>query len=222
MSCKIAILGGTGDIGEGLALRWAIAGHEIIIGSRREEKAKDAVERYLKILKERGYTDVKMKGMENKEAAAQAEIIVLSIPYEHTLSTLEHIRDVLKDQIIICPVVPMEKRKGYFIYTPPEEGSAAEMVQKAVPETCKVVAAYQNIAADKLANLDLEIDYDVVVCGPKEERKKVMELTEQMGKLRALDGGPLPAARMVEAMTPLIINVAMKNKMKDVSIKFVE
>jgi len=96
------------------------------------------------------------------------------------------------------------------------------MVQNAVPETCKVVAAYQNIAADKLANLDLEIDYDVVVCGPKEERRKVMELTEQMGKLRALDGGPLPAARMVEAMTPLIINVAMKNKMKDVSIKFVE
>jgi len=87
MSCKIAILGGTGDIGEGLALRWAMAGHEIIIGSRKEERAKEAAERYISILREKGYSDVKITGMENKDAAANAEIIVLSIPYEYVLST---------------------------------------------------------------------------------------------------------------------------------------
>ena len=218
---KIALLGGTGDIGEGLALRWAMRGHEIIIGSRREEKAKKAAEDYIKRLKEVGH-DVEIKGYENGKAAEEAELVVVSIPYEYMEPTIKGIRDSFSDQIVVSPLVPMKKIRGCFVYSVPEKGSAAVELRELLPEGVSVVSAYQNVAAAKLADLSRTLDYDVVVCGDDERSKKiVMELTEQIPNLRALDGGILENSMMVEAMTPLIITVAIRNKMKDLSVKFV-
>jgi|Deesub1362A_J573_1020465.scaffolds.fasta_scaffold00036_40 hypothetical protein len=219
---KISLLGGTGDIGEGLALRWAQKGHEIIIGSRKEEKARNSAEDYMERLKKLG-CEVEIKGYDNAKAALEGDVVVLSIPYEYAASTLEAIKDSFTNQIVISPLVPMKKIGKSFCYSVPSKGSAAIEVRDLLPETVSVVSAYQNIAAAKLSNLSLELDYDVVVCGDDEKSKKiVMELTSEIPNLRALDGGPLENSMMVEAVTPLVISVAILNGMKNLSIKFTQ
>ena len=218
---KIALLGGTGDIGEGLALRWAIAGHEIVIGSRKEEKAKKASESYIERLENQGYSP-DIKGFENGKAAEDADIVVVSIPYEHMESTIKGIKESFSDQIVVSPLVPMKKVRGSFVYSVPEKGCAALELRDLLPEGVSVVSAFQNVSAVKLADISKTLDYDVVVCGDDEKSKKViMELAEQIPHLRALDGGILENSMMVEAMTPLLITVAIKNGMKNLSIKFI-
>jgi len=218
---RIALLGGTGDIGEGLALRWAMAGHEIIIGSRKEEKAKNAAESYIKRLEEHGYTP-EIRGFENGKAAEEADVVVVSIPYEYLESTINGIKDSFSDQIVVSPLVPMKKVKDCFVYSVPQKGCAALELEALLPGSVSVVSAFQNVSAVKLANISMTLDYDVVVCGDDEKSKNlIMDLTEQIPNLRALDGGILENSMMVEAMTPLIITVAVKNRMKNLSIKFV-
>jgi hypothetical protein len=213
---KIALLGGTGDIGEGLALRWA-SNHEIIIGSRKEQKAKDAVARYEKIL-QKFRISCNMSGRENAEAAQEADVVVLSIPYKHIVATIKQIR--FSDQIVITPAVPMKKVKNCMIYCPPKEGSCALLVQKALPRSAKLVAAYQSVAAEKLADVSKPAEGDVIICSDDDHAKKVvMQLTADIKNLRPLDGGPLAASAMVEALVPLLINVELKNKVRHPTIR---
>ena len=217
---KIAILGGTGSIGEGFALRWA-AKHEILVCSREAGKAAEAAGEYTETLSEKGLSCCGMRGCTNESGIKDAEVIVLSVPYQGVIPLLKTLRPCFKDQIVISLVVPMKKNR-WFKYAPPKQGSAALEIKEVLPETAKVVSAYHNVSAKKLANPDLVLDYDVVVCGDDENAKgTVVELTREIKNLRPLDGGGLACSYMIESLTPFLINLAMRNGLSDLGVKFV-
>jgi|TARA_A100000164_G_scaffold114433_3_gene100809 NADPH-dependent F420 reductase len=216
---KISLLGGTGSFAEGLVIRWAKAGHEVIIGSRTQEKADAAAAEIGAKAKEQGVVG-NIVGLENGEAAKATEVVVVCLPPEYTKATLEGISDSFTDQIVISPVVPMQFGK-VVSYSPPEAGSAAVEIQNTLPDSVKVVSAYHNIPAKGLANFEKPLDYDVVICGDDDDAKAlVVKLTEEMPNLKAIDAGPLEVSSMIEAITPLIINMNKKHK-HEFSIKFI-
>lgn len=217
---KIAILGGTGSIGEGFALRWA-GKHDILVCSREIDKAVNAADEYTNILLYRGMYCCGITGCGNEKAVEEADVVVLSVPYKGVVSLLQKLMPSFKDQIVISLVVPMTKN-GSFEYTPPEQGSAALEIQEILPKTVKVVSSYHNVSARKLAKLELSLDYDVVVCGDDEFAKQtVMELTREIKSLRPLDGGGLASSYMIESLTPFLINLAIRNGLSDLGVKFV-
>jgi len=216
---KIAIIGGTGDIGEGLALRLAQK-HQIVVGSREAAKAQEAAEGYNKILRERGLK-ADIAGASNDDAAKGADIVIMAVRYQFAVPTLESIMPSLDRQIVITPIVPMTKTK-LCAYTPPECGSATRQVCTVMPPGIRVVSGFHTLPAPRLADLNDPLGFDVVVCADDEDAKRtVMKLVEDIGGIRALDGGTLEEAKLVEALTPLLINLAIKNKTKPLSIKFV-
>lgn len=228
---KIAILGGTGNIGEGMVLRLALQNlmtdgvkNEVIIGSRSRETADEAVKQALSELENCGFDTSKIiiTGNTNLEAAKAAELIILTIRFDHVLPLLDESREALENKIIVTPVVPMAKEGNLFIYKPPAEGSAALAIQKKVPESTKVVAAFHNIPAGKLKDIvKCKAVHDAIVCSDDAEAKKlVMELARNMGCLRPLDGGPLNQASTMESLTPLLINLAKLNGLKDLGMNF--
>ncbi len=217
---KIAILGGTGSIGEGFALRWAEK-HEILLCSREIDKAVSCAGKYTETLVNKGFFCCGITGCKNETAIGDADVVVLSVPYQGIVTLLKDLRSCFSNQIVISLVVPMKKNK-WFEYTPPVQGSAALEIQEILPETAKVVSAYHNVSAKKLANPELSLDYDVVVCGDDEEAKKtVMELTHEIKNLRPLDGGGLASSYMIESLTPFLINLAIRNGLSDLGVKFV-
>jgi len=216
---KIAILGGTGSIGEGFALRWA-GEHDITVCSREADKAIRAAEEYKDRLLNKGLVCCGIGGCTNDMGVSDADVVVLSVPYTGVITLLKSLFPHFNDQIVISLVVPMKKNK-WFEYTPPKQGSAALEIKDALPKTVKVVSAYHNISAKKLANPDIALDYDVVVCSDEEAAKrKVMELTMEIKNLRPLDGGGLESSYMLESMTPFLINLAIRNHLSDLSVKF--
>lgn len=218
---KIALLGGTGDIAEGLVLRWSKAGHEIFIGSRSDEKAKGIASEYIEKLKVLG-VEPRIHGMPNADAAKEAEVIIISIPPEYAASTVSQISDSFSDQIVVTPVVSMKREGKTFVFDPPPQGSSALEIKEALPETTRLVSAYHNLPAAELSEIDRELDYDVVICGDDEGAKEtVKKLTEEMPNLRVLDAGPLEVSSMIEAMTPLIVNLNVRYKPQHFSVKFV-
>jgi NADPH-dependent F420 reductase len=238
---KIAILGGTGNIGKGFALRWGQK-HEIIIGSRDLEKAEAVAVEYNEVLEKYGHV-ASITGTDNRTAAEKADIVVVAIRYSQLGPVMEMIRPFIENKIIISVVVPMEKNmcyispgakhltvpieskefnSEYFCFSMPESGSAAQEIQKMLPENAELVAAFHTVPAKKLANLEMELDYDIGVCGNSMYSKEIVfGLVKDISNMRPLDVGPLETAAMVEALTPLLINVAARNEMKDVSLKFV-
>jgi len=218
---KIALLGGTGDIAEGLVLRWSKVGHEILIGSRSDEKAKGIAGEYTETLSKLGVKS-NIQGMPNADAARRAEVVIISIPHEHAASTVAQIRDSFTNQIVVTPVVSMVKKGKVFMYSPPPQGSCALEIKEALPEGVRLVSAYHNLPAKELSKIDQDLDYDVVICGDDEEAKAVVKrLTEEMPNLRVLDAGPLEVSMMIEAITPLIVNLNMRYKPQHFSVKFV-
>jgi len=226
---KIALLGGTGDMGEGLALRWS-KNHEIIIGSREAAKGARAAADYL--AKAKAFYGDSMKGTirgtSNPDAAAEADVIVLTIPHEFATSTITSIKDRLKpSQILVSPVVPMVKADKGMIYSPIIRGDGKVMsYAEALAEELKeipVVAAYHAISAKKLANPAAILNYDVPIAGDDEKAVEVViKLTQEIPNLRPVYVGPLRMALMIESLTPLIINAAIFSKIKDASIAFVQ
>ncbi|MGQ0793799.1 MAG: NADPH-dependent F420 reductase [Deltaproteobacteria bacterium] len=218
---KIALLGGTGDIAEGLVLRWSKVGHEIFIGSRSDEKAKTIAAEYIQKLETLGVPS-NIHGSSNADAARAAEVVIISIPPEHAAPTIAQIKDSFTDQIVVTPVVSMVKKGKTFTYAPPAEGSSALQIKSALPETARLVSAYHNLPAKELSQIDQALDYDVVICGDNDEAKAVVKmLTEQMLNLRVLDAGALEASGMIEAITPLIVNLNIRYKPQHFSVKFV-
>jgi NADPH-dependent F420 reductase len=214
---KIGIIGGTGDIGEGLARRLSHR-HEIILGSRDEEKACIASECTIEALKARGMESY-CCGATNQEAITRADIVILSIPFRHVESTLGNLTG-FEGKIVVSPVNPMGK-SDHFYYDPPAEGSAALYIRKMLPESTRLVTAFNNIAANKWKQLDEVLDYSVAVCGDDQKAKEtVMNLVNEVSQLRAFDAGPLAVASIVESITPLLLNIARFNGMKDVGIRF--
>ncbi len=218
---KISLLGGTGDIAEGLVLRWSKAGHEILVGSRSKEKADTITEGYVEKIKSLG-VEPNVQGMENAEAAANSEVIVISIPPEYAADTIAALKDGITDQIVITPVVPMTKKGKTFLFSPPSHGSSALEIKEKLPPTARLVSAYHNLPAKGLSNVDKDLNADVVICGDDEEAKAVVaKLTEDLSGLRTLDAGPLEVSPMIEAITPLIVNLNISHK-KHFSVKFVD
>ena len=214
---KIAILGGTGDIGEGFALHWA-ENHNVRIGSRKADKAEAAAKRYRDALADHGVRG-DIIGFDNRTASKGADVIILTVPHEHISGVLDTVRPVLNHQIIISPVVPMTKSE-YFEYKPPLQGSAAEEILEMLPEGTPVVAAYHTIASSRLCSLDPAFLCDVLICGDDRHSKDVViDLTNEIGCLRPLDAGPIATARTIESLTPMLLNIAMLNNLKDPSIK---
>ena len=219
---KISLLGGTGAFAEGLVIRWAKAGHEIYIGSRSQEKAEGITQEMLDKAKAVG-VEASIKGLTNEDAAKETEVVVVCLPHEYTKSTLEGIKESFTNQAVITPVVPMvrDEQTKSFLFKEPEAGSSAAEIKAVLPDTVSIVSAYHNIPAKGLANFEKELDYDVVICGDDEDSKALVKtLTEEMPKLRTIDAGPLELSGMIEAITPLIVNMNIKHK-HEFSIKFV-
>jgi hypothetical protein len=210
----IAILGGTGDLGTGLAIRWSKAGHRIIIGSRTLEKAKNAVAELAKIS-----PDTPAEAMENPDAAAAGHIVVLTVPAEHQLSTLESVRGGLTGKILIDVTVPLVPPKVGTVQLPPE-GSAGKRAQDLLGDDVMVVTAFQNIAAHLLQQ-EVTIECDVLVAGNKKAaREKVIELAEEAG-MTAYHAGPIENSAAAEALTSILIQINRQGKISHSGIKIV-
>jgi NADPH-dependent F420 reductase len=221
---RIALCGGTGDIGEGLALRWAQdSTHEVVIGSRDPERARSAASEYEDELASRG-VDASINGFVNAMAADRADVVVLSVPAYHLSDTVESIADRLdSDTVLVSPAVGMKKGDdGSFHYNRPGAGSVVELAANAAPEDVPVIGAFHNLPAGKLATLDADIDWDTLVIGDNADAKKtVTDLAGDIDGLRALDGGGLDNAPEIEGITPLLINIAMNNEgMHDLGVRF--
>lgn len=201
----LAILGGTGDLGTGLARRWAQAGYEVIIGSRTLEKAEAAVADLREVMAERGVSEVSVQAMSNADAAAAAEIVTLTVPFSHQVSTLESVRDALQGKILIDVTVPLVPPRVARVQLPPE-GSAGQIAQELLGEEVAVVSAFQNVAAAHLQE-GKGVDCDVLVSGNKKEaRQEVIKLVEAAG-MRGFHAGMINNAAAAEALTSVLIAI---------------
>ena len=205
----IAIIGGTGPEGSGLALRWARAGETIVIGSRDRQRAADAAAK----LREKTGGDI--SGAENKDACESAGIVVLTIPFEVQAEMLKHIKPALRPaQVLVDATVPLAAAVGgrptrtLGVW----QGSAAQQAAELVPEGVSVVAAFHSVSSELLAQ-DGPVDCDVIVCGDdKAANSKVRELARKIPGVRAIDGGKLENARIVEQITALLIGFNIRSK----------
>lgn len=214
---KVGIIGGTGDIGEGIAMRLS-SHHDVVIGSREQEKAEESSTTCYTTVTGLG-RPCTVSGLSNQEAVDRSDIIILAIPFRHIEPTLASLNGI-EDKIVISPINPMEKRE-YFIYTPPPEGSAALLVQKLLPDNTRLCSAFNTVAANKWRALSEELDYAIPVCGDDPGAKAVvMDLIRTIPGVKAYDAGPLAVSCMVECLTPLLLNIARFNKMRDVGIQF--
>ena len=210
----IAILGGTGDLGTGLAIRWAKAGHRIVIGSRTLEKARKAVADLQAISPQ-----TPAEAMQNPDAAAAGQIVVLTVPAAHQLSTLDTVRAGLAGKILIDVTVPLAPPRVGTVQLP-GEGSAGKRAQDFLGSRVKVVTAFQNVAAHLLQQ-DVAIECDVLVCGNKRAaRQKVIELAEEAG-MRAWHAGPIENSAAAEALTSVLIQINRRHSISHSGIKIV-
>ena len=209
----VAILGGTGDQGLGLALRFAKAGRPVVIGSRKADRAVTAAD---EVRAKVPGADV--VGLENAEATGKAQIVILSVPFEHTAGTVKGIKEVLKPgQIVVSMAVPLATAIGDGAVRTVGiwQGSAAELVADLVPEGVAVVSAFQNVSSHRLQHLEEPVECDVIVSGDKAPREAVMALCELVPGLRAVNGGLLSNARIVEEITALLIGLNIRYKVPE-------
>ncbi len=197
----IAVLGGTGKEGKGLAYRWAKAGYKVLIGSRSEERAVTAASEIMELAE--GSTSI--VGTSNKEAAQLADIVVVSVPYAAHRETLESVKDVLKGKILIDVTVPLVPPKVRTVQMPPA-GSAAQEAKEIVGEGVEVVAAFHNISHEHLLK-DEFVECEVLVTGTsKDARAEVLKLVEAAG-LTGWDAGPIENSVVLEGLTSVLINI---------------
>ena len=201
----LAILGGTGDLGTGLARRWAQAGYRVIIGSRTLEKAEAATADLREVMAERGIGDVEVEAMENLAAAEAADIVTLTVPFNHQASTLEYVKPALQGKILIDVTVPLVPPKVARVQLP-EGGSAGQIAQTILGEEVAVVSAFQNVAAHHLQE-GKGLDCDVLVCGNKKDaRAQVITLVEAAG-MKGYHAGMIYNAAAAEALTSVLITI---------------
>ncbi|MBP6681877.1 MAG: NADPH-dependent F420 reductase [Halioglobus sp.] len=201
----LAILGGTGDLGTGLARRWAQAGYQVIIGSRTLEKAQAAVADLREVMAERGVGSVTVQAMANLDAATAADIVTLTVPFSHQTDTLESVRGALQGKILIDVTVPLLPPRVARVQLPPQ-GSAGQIAQELLGEDVAVVSAFQNVAAAHLQE-GRGVDCDVLVSGNKKEaREAVIQLVEAAG-MRGFHAGMINNAAAAEALTSVLISI---------------
>ncbi len=215
----IAVIGGTGDQGFGLVLRWAKAGEKIIIGSRQQQKAEDAAKKAREMLGGRAL----VSGMENSKAAAAADVIVMSVPFAAHVDMVKSVQESIRpDDIFVDVVVPLSSSVGGGASTALGvwEGSAAQQAARLLPPHTKVASAFHNVVAESLQDITRDVDSDVIVCSDSQEtRRAVMELATKIPGVRAVDGGRLENSRIVEQITALLIGINIRYKVKDAGIR---
>ena len=214
---KIGIVGGTGDIGEGIAMRLS-PNHNVVIGSREEEKAVESSDVCYATVTKLGLP-CSVSGYSNQEAIDRSDIIILAIPFRHVEPTLASLHG-FENKLVISPVNPMEKR-DFFVYAPPPDGSAALLIKRLLPKETRLCSAFNTVAANKWKALNETLDLAVPVCGDDSLSKAtVLDLVRSIPGVKAYDAGPLAVSSMVECLTPLLLNIARFNKMKDVGVQF--
>ena len=210
---RIAVLGGTGKEGSGLALRWARAGFPVAIGSRDPERARQAVERL------RAHVpDAELFGLPNAEAAAWGEVVVLAVPYAGHAALLQSLRETLQGKLVVDVVVPLDPDNPRR-YLPPPDGSATAEAQRILGPGTPVVGAFHNISHLHLHDLEDTPDCDVLVVGEDRAAKaRVIQLAEAIG-FTAYDAGPLHNAPIVEGLTALLIGLNIRYKTRGAGIR---
>jgi 8-hydroxy-5-deazaflavin:NADPH oxidoreductase len=207
----VCIIGGTGALGFGLALRLGQSGTPIVIGSRDAGRAVEAAARAQERVPEGSFT-----GLENAEAAQRAEIVVLTVPFRSQSETLTNLKGALQaGQLVLDSTVPLaaavsgKATRSLGVW----QGSAAQQAQEMVPDGVRVVSALHTVSATLLTDLAYQLDEDVLVCGDRREDKaRIVELVERIPGLRAIDCGRLEMARIAEQLTPLLISINIRNK----------
>jgi hypothetical protein len=209
----IAIVGGTGAEGSGLALRLAAAGHAVTIGSRDAERARGKAAELSTLL-----TGKVVGGSTNREAVAAANIVILTVPYSAQSATVEEIRDLLQGKILVDATVPLLPPKVSRVQLP-SAGSAVAAIQQLLGSEVRVVSAFQNVSAHRLMQLDQQVDCDVLICGDDGSAcETVIALAEDIG-LRGIYAGPIANSAAAEALTSLLITINRRYKIKDSGIR---
>ena len=219
MSRRIGILGGTGPEGSGLAMRWAAAGEHVVIGSRDAQRAAETA----KLLRVRVGSNAKIEGTDNAAAVAQCDVVVLTVPFSGQAPLLKQLKPLWKPgHIVIDTTVPLAAAVGGV---PSRmlglwQGSAAQQTRELVPASVAVAAAFHNLSAELLAK-DGPVDCDILVCSDDENARQVAsELAAKIPGTRALNGGKLENARILESLTALLIGLNMRYKVHSAGIRF--
>lgn len=222
---KIGIAGGTGGMGEGFALRWCQK-HDVVVGSRDAQKAREAAENYMRTAKET-YDSIagSISGSDNISFGNDIDVLILSIPYEFIDDTCGKLTGKLRDDcIVVSPIVPMARTEAGFVYIPLEQGKeqAAEMVANKLPPRPRVVSAFHTISESKLKNVHQSLDADTFICGDDQNAiSKLKVLIDEISGLRPVYLGPLALAYQAEILTPMCLNAAKRNKLKNPGVKLV-
>ena len=215
----IAVIGGTGRQGFGLALRWAKAGGRIFIGSREQAKAQAAADRVREVVG----SSAQVEGLENAEAASRTDLIILTVPFEAQTKTLKSLKTALNPgDTLVDVTVPLESAVGgnFTRVLGVWAGSAAEQAARVAGEGVHVVSAFHNIGSGLLTDLTKPLDCDVIVCGDHSEAKeRVRSLVALMPPAGFVDGGPLENSRIVESLTALLVSVNIRYKAHSVGIR---
>lgn len=218
---KIALLGGTGDMGAALAFRWGKdTDHDLLVGSRDPERARKRAADYEQRLADRGFAAT-VRGHDNATAAGRADVAVLGVPPYYARSTVEEIGGDLGDAVLVSPVVGLDRDEAGFHYDPPKTGSLTELVADSVPDGVPVVGAFHNVPAGRLADPDAELGFDVAVVGDEAEAKKtVRTLVDAVDGIRPVDAGGLANAAEIEALTAALLNVREFSGQEQVGVCF--
>jgi len=210
-SSPVPIIGATGALGFGLALRLAQADVPVVIGSRRQESAEEAAARLREKL-----PDADVEGLQNADAARRGPLVILSVPFRAQSENLTNLKEVLEPgQILVDATVPLAAavsgRATRLLGVP--QGSAAEQAQEMAPDGVRVVSAFHTVGASTLGDLDQELDEDVLIAGDeKDAKRELAALVQRIPGLRPVDCGRLEMARMIEGLTPLLISVNSRHK----------
>ena len=222
---KVGIIGGTGGMGTGFALRWS-KNNDVIIGSRDASRAASSAEEYTNLAKESyGQINGTITGKGNLDVAKESDVLVLSIPYENIDSLCSQILPEVKDNcVVVCPIVPMVKTDVGFEFIPIKENKpySYQLVSKYLKNKSKLVSAFHVISEKKLVNPTLKLDYDIFVCGDDKDSVDVVNgLINEIEGLRPIYLGPGELSYMAEISTPLLLNAMIRNKIKNPGIKII-
>jgi NADPH-dependent F420 reductase len=210
---KVAILGGTGKEGTGLALRWARSGHHVVIGSRSVERAQGQA----RALAEQVPAG-QFEGRDNEAAAREGDVVVVAVPHEGHRALLAELAPALAGKTVLDTVVPLDF-KGRRLYAPPPDGSAAEEAQAVLGSAAQVVAGLHALAAHELAQLDHPLEGDVLICGDDAAAKAtVSALVESLG-VRCLDAGPLGMAPTLEGLTAVMVRLNRRYRSRSAALR---
>ena len=222
---KVGIIGGTGGMGKGFALRWSL-NHEVIIGSRDAARAAESATEYTNIAKE-SFGDIKgtISGNDNVSVAKDSDVLILSIPYENIDSVCSVILPEVKDTcVIVSPIVPMTKTDVGFecVSIKDNKPFSYKLVSNHMKDKSKLVSAFHVISEKKLINPTLELDYDIFVCGDDKESVQIVNtLIDEIKGLRSIYLGPIELSYLAEMSTPLLLNAMIRNKIKNPGIKII-